>query len=363
MLIGHFRRTYAIEYALFNACNYRRNTGRVPKGSEYDALFAFAVSAMRIYDQLPESGQRPFDGKLLDLVTGTYGARPFVYEISIATHLMRRDWDIEFADLCGSAQFDFLARRGEAEIEIECKTSSGDTGRKIHRQEVNRLADLLRPVTEPLLNDAGCHLLRIVIPDRLGKSADELRGLVELVNSAIPVGHIDRTHGAVTYWKEDVRWPVPGRDDGTEVRSFFDNRFGTVNSHLLFHGRGPAIAAASITSRRPNKLIAALSSEAVHAAKQCSGTRPAIVALQLIDPIEPEHLKEMLYTPNGLHNIAHAVFENETRAHVDSIAFSMPQRLEQVSATVKQMSAPVIVLNNDKTKFASDAIRSVFRTV
>ena len=134
---------------------------------------------MRIYDQLPESGQRPFDGKLRDLVTGTYGARPFVYEISIASHLMRKGWDVEFADLCGSAQFDFLARRGDAEIEIECKTSSGDTGRKIHRQEVNRLADLLRPVTERLLDDAGCHLLRIVIPDRLGKSPDELRGLVE----------------------------------------------------------------------------------------------------------------------------------------------------------------------------------------
>ena len=68
---------------------------------------------MRIYDQLPESGQRPFDGKLRDLVTGTYGARPFVYEISIATHLMRKGWDVEFADLCGSAQFDF---RPDAEM-------------------------------------------------------------------------------------------------------------------------------------------------------------------------------------------------------------------------------------------------------
>lgn len=30
----------------------------------------------------------------------------------------------------------------------------------------------------------------------------------------------------------------------------------------------------------------------------------------------PEDLRGMLYTPNGLHKIAHAVFKNETRAHV-----------------------------------------------
>jgi hypothetical protein len=362
MLAEHFRRTYALEYALFNACKYRRNTGRVPNGRAYPALFAFAVPAMRIYRQLPESGRRPFEGKLQDFVCGTYGARPFAYEIGIATHLMRKGWDVEFADLCGSAVFDFLARLGKAEVEVECKTTSGDTGRKIHRQEVNRLADLLKPVTETLLEDAGCHLLRIVIPDRLGKSLDELGRLAELVRSAIGTGHIDEARGAATYWKEDVRWPKPQSDQDALAREFFEKRLAAVNCHLFFHARrGHAIVAASIASRKPDKVVAALLSEAVDAAKQCSGTRPAIVTMQLIDPVDPEDLKEMLYTPNGLHKIAHAVFKNETRAHVDSIMFSTPQRLTPVSATEQHMSGPVIVLNNDKAKFPSDAARSVFR--
>ena len=362
MLAEHFRRTYALEYALFNACKYRRNTGRVPNHSSSNALFAFAVPAMRIYRQLPESGRRPFEGKLQDFVSGTYGARPFAYEIGIATHLMRKGWDVQFADLCGSAQFDFLARLGDAEIEVECKTTSGDTGRKIHRQEVNRLADLLTPATETLVDDAGCHLLRIVIPDRLGKSPDELGAVAELAKSAIATGHIDEACGAATYWKKNVRWPEPESDEDTVVRDFFEKQLGAVNCHLFFHARcGHAILAASITSRKPDKVVAALSNEAVHAAKQCSGTRPAIVTMQLIDPVDPEDLKEMLYTPNGLHKIAHAVFKNETRAHVDSIMFSTPQRLTPASTTAQHMSAPVIVLNNDKAKFPADAVRSVFR--
>ena len=325
-------------------------------------FFAFAASAMRTYDQLPKSGQRPFEGKLQDLVTGTHGARPFVYN---------QRCDPPHAGRAGTSNLPtFVGRRNltfwpgaEMPRSKSSKTSSGDTGRQIHRQEVNRLADLLRPVTAPLLDGAGCHLLRIVIPDRLGKSRVDFLGIVDLVKSAIAAGHIDRTHGAVTYWKEDVRWPVPERDGDTKVRPFFLSLFGTANSHLLFHWRDRnAIVAASVTSKRPNKIVAALSGEALHAAQQCSGTRPAIVALQLFDPIDPEDLNGMLHTPNGLQNIAHAVFKNETRAHIDSIAFSTPQRLEPVSATVQQMTAKVLVLNNDKAKFLSDAVRSVFRT-
>jgi hypothetical protein len=125
--------------------------------------------------------------------------------------------------------------------------------------------------------------------------------------------------------------------------------------------RGYAIVAASITSRKPDKVVAALSSDAVRAAKQCSGTRPAIVTMQLVDLVDREDLNEMRYPSNGLHKIAYAVFKNETRAHVDSIMFSTPQRLTPVSNYAHRMSAPVLVLNNDKAKYSTDAVRSVFR--
>jgi Holliday junction resolvase len=68
---------------------------------------------------------------------------PFAYEISIATHLMQKGWDVDFIDYSGAGRFDLLARQNGVEVEVECKTTSGDTGRKIHRQEANRLADLL----------------------------------------------------------------------------------------------------------------------------------------------------------------------------------------------------------------------------
>ena len=84
----------------------------------------------------------------------------------------------------GLLQFDLLAGQGGAEVEVECKTTSGDTGRKIHRQEANRLADLLLPIAQETADNPGCHRILITVPDRLGKSTEELLGIAALVASA-----------------------------------------------------------------------------------------------------------------------------------------------------------------------------------
>ena len=132
LLAAHYEETYALAFALADACAYRRNTGRVPSGDAHKELFSFAVPAMRIHQRLPEEAKPAFEGKLRDLVNGTFGARPLAYEIGMATHLMAKGCDVEFADYGGTAQFDLLARKDGSELEIECKTTSGDTGRKVH---------------------------------------------------------------------------------------------------------------------------------------------------------------------------------------------------------------------------------------
>jgi len=174
LLAAYFRENFALEFALAQARKYRKNTGRLPKGEEYDQLYGFLIPAHRIHAALPPDARPPFEGRLHYGVRSAHGARPFAYEISIATHLMQKNRDVEFMDYLGAARFDLLAHQGTTEVEIECKTTSGDTGRKIHRQEVNRLADLILPTTQQLADNAGCHRLLVTIPNRLGKSTDEL---------------------------------------------------------------------------------------------------------------------------------------------------------------------------------------------
>jgi len=246
---------------------------------------------------------------------------------------------------------------------LECKTTSGDTGRKIHRQEVNRLADLLLPITEQLADTVGCHRILVTLPDRLGKSDQELSDIASIVASAAHQKNVASNGLArAEYTFDDISsWPEPGQDP--DAKSFFERRFEIHNANLLFHSRpGASIVAVMIRSAKADAVVDAISDAAKEAADQCSGTRPAWIALHLIDEISRPELQTILTTPNGLHAVARAVFKGESRRHVDSIAFTIPQSVKQIVIGAERLSGDLIVLNNPQPLFNSDEVRSIFRS-
>lgn len=86
-----------------------------------------------------------------------------------------------------------------------------------------------------------------------------------------------------------------------------------------------------------------------------------VIALHLVDGVSRPELESLLKTPNGLHAITHAVFKNETRMHVDSVAFTIPQTIKRDGLGTSRLSGQVLVLNNPSPKFLCDDIRTVFR--
>jgi hypothetical protein len=184
LLGAHFRENFPLEFALADARRFRKTRGHIPKGVKFDRLYSFLIPAHRIHSALPTTAKAAFEGRLRQALSSTDGARPFAYEIGIATHLMQKGWDVDFVDYLGNGRFDLLARQDATEVEVECKTTSGDTGRKIHRQEANRLADLLLPLAQRLAGEAGCHRLLITVPDRLGRSLQDLSGIAAIAASA-----------------------------------------------------------------------------------------------------------------------------------------------------------------------------------
>ena len=297
-------------------------------------------------------------------VSDNNGARPTVYEINIAVHLMRAGWDVEFVDLCKQERFDFYAERDGMGIEVECKTTSGDTGRKIHRQEVNRLAGLMQPITDKLGETVGCHLLHLTIPGELKATDAYLGELVSLVEIAANNGSSACSEaGRVDYRLANVAtWPEP-RLGMHEARNFFEQLFGRAsNQNIMFHSRpGHSIVALMIQSSEPDKVIDVITSEAKKASGQCSGTRPALICVQMIDPLDREQLETLLHTPNGMHEIAGTIFRDNKRSHVDSVVFTVPQECVENRNGMRQWSAPVMVLNNPTPQFPNELVRQVFR--
>lgn len=363
LLTAHFRESFALGFALHEVRKYRKNTGRLPKGDEYDPLYSFLIPAHRIHAALPAAAKAPFEGRLRDAVNNAYGARPFAYEIRIATHLMRRNWDVEFVDYSGAARFDLLARQGTVEIEIECKTTSRDTGRKIHQKEVNRLADFILPTRLQLADIAGCHRLFVTIPDRLGKSNDELSGIAATIARAAEQKiSVSNELAHADYIFDDIApWPEPNID-AVGARAFFEERFGKQNAHLVFHGRpGFSVVAVMIVSAKADSVVDAISAEAKEAADQCSGTRPALIALHLVDQLSPSDLQELLVNPSSIHTITHAVFRGMNRLHVDTVAFSVPRAPRTDGAGARWLSGDMVALYNPQPRFPCGEIKAIFR--
>jgi len=246
--------------------------------------------------------------------------------------------------------------------EIECKTTSGDTGRRIHRQEVNRLADLLLPLAKNIADDAGCHRILITIPDRLGKSNHELSSIAATASSAVlqrasassDLARVDYTFDGLS------PWPEPGTNP--DARTFFEERFGVQNANLMFLGHsGFSVVAVMIRSAKPDNVVETISAQAEEAADQCSGTRPALIALHLIDEINRTDLEDLLKTSNGLHAITHAVFKGGKRQHVDSVAFTVPQVAKTDGFGARWLSGSLVMLNNPEPRFPCPEVRSIFR--
>jgi hypothetical protein len=364
ILALHFLNNFHLEWLFAAARECHRDTGELPRDIAFDPLYTFLVSVHRIFIHLPPSARNEFASKLKGLVSGKFGIRPFAYELSMATHLMSKGWDVVFADIEKIADFDFLAKKDGIEIEMECKTTSGDSGRQIHRHEMSRLSSLIGPALETLAAHAGSHFLKIVVPSKLESSEAALRRIAEAVTESAR-DRVDKTtpDAVVTYsYRPDLVWSGSGDDSAVSV--VCEETLGVSGPHILFQGRPSfSVAIAVFASERPDTVVRTLTKRAKEASDQCSGTRPAIVTLNLVDPIGRSELERMLGSFNGLHAIAAGVFESEKRSHVDTMAFTVPQNVVVDPAGYTTLKGDVFTLFNPKPRYESPVVREVFKPV
>ena len=80
---------------------------------------------------------------------------------------MQRGFDVEFTDLEQRERFDLLASKPGMEIEIDCKSVSGDIGRSIHGRRFRDFVGQLNRSVGELARHGGGSLIHITIPDNL----------------------------------------------------------------------------------------------------------------------------------------------------------------------------------------------------
>jgi hypothetical protein len=356
LLEDYYRRTFSLELALAEAWRTYQRSKTFPTGDEYTIAYGFSVTAHRVNEALSPRGRNRLSGSLRDGARGLYGLRPLAYELNIAAHLSWKGYDVECVDLEGKGRFEFLASKNGAEFEIECKTTSPDKGRKIHRKDFNNLTYDLLPVTKDLVEAGGCHVIRLIIPDRLQANKQQIGAFKGVVSLSISNGSAITPAGRSEYKLVTTdRWPEPDELErvGRELSDVF---FGAGNRHVVWHYRpNHGFVVIGAESEKPDSVSQSLADDAKAAAEQCTGRRPALVTIQLFE-ITAKELDELRQTSSGIQFVAHEVFKNQQRSHVDSIVFSLPP-----TSASNQLTGTVAVLHNPSPKIPSDHARSLFR--
>jgi hypothetical protein len=278
-ILGHFlSRQYAIELAIDRLFCRRRTTGRWPKkfvDDETSEALSFAFALTRVHERLPPNARTRLEQRLYGSLKGSGSLAPIAHEMTVAIHLMNRGWNVEFHDLEEGAGFDYLARNGAEEIEVECKHASADAGRKVHRDDFGRFAGPLLPALQEFAHDRAADLIHLRVKHRLPSADEDLSRLrsavVGALNTATAVNTNDYT---VDMLRVGLSHPLKVGE--AVMRQEVEHYLGTGHYHLLYAARGAELAVLGVTSEEHDRVLTYIYKQLKHAAGQfCGSDRPS----------------------------------------------------------------------------------------
>jgi hypothetical protein len=308
---------------------------RIENMAQYE-LVAFAAGVVRIYEHLSANGKHRLRGMLLDGIKEDKGLLSIQHEVSTAVHLMIRGFDVEFHDLEQGGGFDFVARKDNVEIEVECKMFSADLGRKIHRRRAAVLFRELASTLAQIYRSASIGLIvRIKIPDRLTPSPEQHREIDQALRFGILGGNAFAQTESIEVQVLD--FPIenssfnknPEQISRREIQDFIRAHTGCSNSNLMiqFSPSQRAIVL-SLESRKSDEVLNGMHRQLREAAKgQFTKTRPAILAVQLHD-LTAEQFADLAQSDSpwrgnatGLQLMTSDFLQSPSRAHIHSVAY------------------------------------------
>ncbi|MDO8448066.1 MAG: hypothetical protein Q7T10_04605 [Rhodoferax sp.] len=308
---------------------------RIENIAQYE-LVGFAAGTVRSHERLSEDGKRRLRGALLDGLKEDKGLLSIQHEITTAIHLMSRGFDVEFRDMeCGGG-FDYIARKGDVEIEVECKMFSADLGRKIHRRRSATLCKALEGALTQTYNTASVGLIVTVsLPDRLTPSPGQHRGIEEAVRTGLLSGNVFTQTEYCDVQVSD--FPIdsspfnkaPEQLSRKEIDQFVWERTGRSNSTLIsmFSPKRRAVVLL-LESEKPDDVLKGMRHQLREAAKgQFSKTRPAFLAVQLHD-LTADQLGDLAQSDSswrgnatGLQIMTSDFLQSPSRAHIHTVVY------------------------------------------
>jgi hypothetical protein len=292
----------------------------------------FATALVRLHENVAPRAKSQIESRLAGALNdkGSTDLPAIEFELQALVNLMHRGVEVECAELEGTANFDFLARKDGLAVAIECKTFSTDIGRKIHAEKMHRLGGFLLDDLRREVSAGLTALIEIVIPDRLG---GDLSAIAKCAGEAI---RTRSTRALARTCTVDLRpfslfdspFYEPNNLSEDTVRDFVSTKFGLENKSIMLFGQAKqGVLIILVRSERPDAVRAGMQDRLKRATTQLPDDRPAVISAQLLDMAGPEliELRDASRTTNRrteMRALLEWLFGSESRKHIHSVSFS-----------------------------------------
>ena len=336
-------------------------------------LISFAVGVSRAYQGLSPLGRARLRGMLIDGLKSDHGLLALENEITTATHLLSRGFDVEFHDIEAGGGIDLIARKDTVEIEVECKLFSGDLGRKIHRVRAIALFWSLSEIASRTYQSATRGLIvRITIADRLTGAQEVLDSIRNAFARAILNGQGSTLSPdcEIEVRDFDVASSPFAISDVAElsaaaIHDFVHARLGHTGAHTMhFFSPGRRALVVAIESRKPDKVLGGIRRQLRDTAEyQFGGVRPGIICVQFQD-LTSEEVQDLgdsdstdRENATGLQIMTSDLLQDPKRSHIHSIAYRSHGKLLRGDGVVTEHGSIYVIRNRNNAVWADPRYR------
>ena len=339
-----------LEMAISDCTQIRGRHEEVPETHALiQAALRFAAGFVEVRNRASDRARNELDGRLRDGLNGDSGFAALYLEVETALKLMAAGYEVTFSDLEHTGRHDLDFRSGGFVGEVECKSISLDSGRRIRRKDFYRLVASMESMLTAHERE-GPGIVVITLKGRLSPNKASFARLREAVGRVLRKD-APRMTGGNGY---RVEWRYAGecfdtlRPDQRSMYSLFQEVFGP-NVHVA-----GALSASTclvvMRSEREDDTSKPWLEAMRKAATQLSGDRPGFIVVQLNDVSIEDLLLHHLRRRAGI--LSHGLFDHYGADHVNAIQVCGYGAL--VSGK-EEFGAPAFGVRNPKPKYSVDS--------
>ncbi len=383
LLREYFAERYSLELEMGRLHRILRRGGKIglPATHQETAVLSFVATVARVHQRLSPQGQRRLKGMLRSGLDAEHGLTSVEHEMGIAAHLMGQGFDVTFSDIETGGGFDMLAEREGTEIEVECKTVSGDLGRKIHQRRLYQLGGHVYPLmVEALDRRSGGQFARILLAGRLQGTDQQLRNIREHLAKVLQDGRSSPAQEpcAVEYRTFSLAGSPfetmePKTLEREVARQYIEREVGLPIGHalMLFRPSHGSIVVA-VESLQKDTVMSGLVRQLKQSVKhQFTGAPPAVICVKFSDITEQELLEigeqDRSGQPSALQIATNYLLNRDGWRHVHTLAYFTPGHLTMSRAVDGQSMTRSVqergkayVFTNTHHNLAGDARLTIF---